>query len=47
MSKKRKLNSKNPKYWDKSLKKDSMLLVIIGYVALAGIIIGAAIGRLL
>ena len=27
--------------------KDSMLLVIIGYVALAGIIIGAAIGRLL
>ena len=28
-------------------KKDAMLLVIIGYVALAGIIIGAAIGRLL
>ena len=28
-------------------KNDSMLLVIIGYVALAGIIIGAAIGRLL
>ena len=28
-------------------KKDSMLLVIIGYVELAGIIIGAAIGRLL
>ena len=28
-------------------KKDSMLLVIIGYVALAGIIIGTAIGRLL
>ena len=28
-------------------KKDSMLLVIIGYVVLAGIIIGAAIGRLL
>ena len=27
--------------------KDSMLLVLIGYVALAGIIIGAAIGRLL
>ena len=27
--------------------KDSMLLVIIGYVALAGIIIGTAIGRLL
>ena len=28
-------------------KKDSMLLVIIGYVALAGLIIGTAIGRLL
>ena len=28
-------------------KKDAMLLVIIGYVALTGIIIGAAIGRLL
>ena len=27
--------------------KDSMLLVIIGYVALAGLIIGTAIGRLL
>ena len=27
--------------------KDSMLLVIIGYVALAGLILGAAIGRLL
>ena len=27
--------------------KNSMLLVIIGYVALAGIIIGTAIGRLL
>ena len=27
--------------------KDSMLLVIIGYVALTGIIIGAAIGKLL
>ena len=27
--------------------KDSMLLVIISYVALAGIIIGTAIGRLL
>ena len=27
-------------------KKDSMLLVIIGYVALAGLIIGLAIGRL-
>ena len=26
--------------------KDSMLLVIIGYVALAGLIIGLAIGRL-
>ena len=28
-------------------KKDAMLFVMIGYVALAGIIIGAAIGRLL
>jgi hypothetical protein len=28
-------------------KKDSMLLVIIAYVALAGIVIGTAIGRLL
>ena len=27
--------------------KDSMLLVIIGYVALAGLILGDAIGRLL
>jgi len=27
--------------------KDSMLLVIIGYVALAGLILGTAIGRLL
>jgi len=27
--------------------KDSMLLVIIGYVALAGLILGIAIGRLL
>ena len=27
--------------------KDSMLLVIIGYIGLAGIIIGIAIGRLL
>ena len=27
--------------------KDSMLLVIIGYIGLAGIIIGTAIGRLL
>ena len=27
--------------------KDSMLLVIIGYTALAGLILGAAIGRLL
>jgi len=27
--------------------KDSMLLVIIGYVGLAGLIIGTAIGRLL
>ena len=27
-------------------KKDSMLLVIIGYVGLAGLIIGTAIGRL-
>ena len=28
-------------------KKDAMLFVIIGYVGLAGLIIGAAIGRLL
>ena len=27
--------------------KDSMLLVIIGYVGLAGLILGMAIGRLL
>ena len=27
--------------------KDSMLLVIIGYIGLAGLIIGTAIGRLL
>ena len=27
--------------------KDSMLLVIIGYVGLAGLILGVAIGRLL
>ena len=27
--------------------KDSMLLVIIGYVGLAGVIVGTAIGRLL
>jgi len=28
-------------------KKDSMLLIIIGYVGLAGLILGIAIGRLL
>ena len=28
-------------------KKDAMLFVIIGYIGLAGLIIGAAIGRLL
>jgi len=27
-------------------KKDAMLLVIIGYIGLAGLIIGLAIGRL-
>ena len=28
-------------------KKDAMLLIVIGYVGLAGLIIGLAIGRLL
>jgi hypothetical protein len=28
-------------------KKDAMLLMVIGYIGLAGIIIGLAIGRLL